>query len=647
MILKKYRITALCFLIIASLVFNGNAYAYDEKLPDPGITPDSPFYFVDNWGKKIEMLFTFGAEAKALKAIEYAEERLAEARIMAIKNRAEGIKQATGGYREYVAIVNEKSDEAIQQGISGDITEIVATATSKHLSILDTVKDTAPVEAKASIAQAQAASLNGQQNALRALAREKPQKALQISLANIEDRLYRVKAKAEENNTEALSDAVQDTEKLLAFVEELTTIAQGLGLDDSATEKLVSGATAVHLKILSEVYEQANEQAKMTVTNVLTQSEKKRDKVSESPEKKDNPTTDRVKYAELQKIPQKSEKAGVKIWPEVPKQETSKNNVIKENEQRDKFEEEIHKLEMELEQLERLKKEKRLWLEKEIEAMKVELRKLEQTKSEKEHWLETEIEKLELKIEESESTQKEKLHWLEAEIEKLEQQIADLEEEIELKKSTLNELLESETQDELAGELYLKIEGNIALGKPVILLVKFEEEPVAGASVQVNGADIGNTEENGTISFTIPEDAEVLEIEVKNEELKGLLRTVMITNEDEINKLEVEIDKLETEIEELAGLKNEKRHCLEKERENMEAEIESLGELKKEKRHWLQMEIEKLEIRMEGIENTKKEKIQRLETEIEDLELKIEALKNEIKRKKVNLAELSENGALR
>ena len=75
---KMLRITIVSCLLITSLFWGGTAYAQDEELPDPGLTPDSPFYFLDNWGKNIGMFFTFGDEAKAKKALKYAEERLAE-----------------------------------------------------------------------------------------------------------------------------------------------------------------------------------------------------------------------------------------------------------------------------------------------------------------------------------------------------------------------------------------------------------------------------------------------------------------------------------------------------------------------------------------------------------------------------------------
>ncbi len=102
--------------------------------------------------------------------------------------------------------------------------------------------------------------------------------------------------------------------------------------------------------------------------------------------------------------------------------------------------------------------------------------------------------------------------------------------EIEVKKGELKGELEIELQEgevkiepqeELEGELNLDIEGDIAPGGTVTLLVTFADQPVAGAEVEVNDEEIGSTDQDGTITFTIPEDADELDIEVKKGKLRG------------------------------------------------------------------------------------------------------------------------------
>jgi hypothetical protein len=105
---RLLRIMLVSCLLITSLLWGGAVYAQDEELPDPGITPDSPFYFLDTWGKNISLFFTFGDEAKAEKALRYAEERLSEAQAMASKYKIREMTRAANDYDGFMAMVNER-----------------------------------------------------------------------------------------------------------------------------------------------------------------------------------------------------------------------------------------------------------------------------------------------------------------------------------------------------------------------------------------------------------------------------------------------------------------------------------------------------------------------------------------------------------
>jgi hypothetical protein len=285
MSLKKFRPTLLSCILVISLLFSGTAYAQEEELPDPGVTPDSPFYFFDNWGKKIGMFFAFGPEAKAQKALEYAEERLAEARAMAVRNKIREMEQAANGYDEFLAVVTERAEEARQRGASDNISEKVALATKKHLDVLDRVKETIPKqteESREAIVQAREASINGQQNALRVLARERLERATEINLATVENRLNRVRAIASDNNTEEVEEALGDIDRIFRFGEEISEIARGLGKDTTTVEELVAKATSVHLEVLTEIHEKVPEQARVAIENTMANSLMNRERVVEA-----------------------------------------------------------------------------------------------------------------------------------------------------------------------------------------------------------------------------------------------------------------------------------------------------------------------------------------------------------------------------
>lgn len=311
--MKKFRLTLFSCILVISLLFSGTAYAQEDELPDPGITPDSPFYFLDTWGKNIGLLFAFGPEAKARKALEYAEERLAEAQAMAIKNRIREVEQAANGYNEFLTIVAERTEEARQQGVSDNISEKVALATSKHLSVLDRVKETVPEQAREAIAQAREASINGQQNALRALARERLERAAEINLAAIEGRLNRARVQTEEGNTEEIEEALDDADKMFRFGEEISEIARGLGKDTTTVEQLVARATSAHLQVLAEIHEKVPEQARVSIENAIANSLVNRERVVEALKNKgslgeipeETPVLQRIRVEALERVQEK------------------------------------------------------------------------------------------------------------------------------------------------------------------------------------------------------------------------------------------------------------------------------------------------------------------------------------------------------
>ena len=311
--MKKFRLTLFSCILVTSLLFSGTAYAQEDELPDPGITPDSPFYFLDTWGKNIGLFFAFGPEAKARKALEYAEERLAEAQAMAVKNRIREVEQAANGYNEFLTIVAERAEEARQQGVSDNISEKVALATSKHLSVLDRVKETVPEQAREAIAQAREASINGQQNALRALARERLERAAEINLAAIEGRLNRARVQTEEGNTEEIEEALDDADKMFRFGEEISEIARGLGKDTTTVEQLVARATSVHLEVLAEIHEKVPEQARVSIENAIANSLVNRERVVEALKNKgslgeipeETPVLQRIRVEALERVQEK------------------------------------------------------------------------------------------------------------------------------------------------------------------------------------------------------------------------------------------------------------------------------------------------------------------------------------------------------
>jgi len=66
----------------------------EVELEDAGITPDSPFYGLDNAMDRLRLALTFNKEKKAEKALMISEERLAEVKAMIEANKTELAEKA-------------------------------------------------------------------------------------------------------------------------------------------------------------------------------------------------------------------------------------------------------------------------------------------------------------------------------------------------------------------------------------------------------------------------------------------------------------------------------------------------------------------------------------------------------------------------
>jgi len=168
-----------------------------------------------------------------------------------------------------MSLAIQKMEEARNQGVDiSEVSEIVASATSKHLFVLDEIEDFVPEEAQEAIAQAKGASINGLGNGLRLLAGENPERAMEINLAAALGRLNRANAEADENNTDGVEGALDEFEELSGFGEEISSIAQGLGVDYTV-EQLVARATRHHLDVLALVWGKVPEQAQAAIEKAM------------------------------------------------------------------------------------------------------------------------------------------------------------------------------------------------------------------------------------------------------------------------------------------------------------------------------------------------------------------------------------------
>lgn len=141
--------------IVLSLFFSSIALAKEISLPEPGLTPDSPFYFVKSIKESIQTFFTFGAKNKAKQYLHLAEVRLAEYQKMIDKSKEEIAEKILNKYQDHLNRALSKTEELKNKGEDiKDLTEKIQQATSKHLEILMQNLEKVPEQAKSGIESA-------------------------------------------------------------------------------------------------------------------------------------------------------------------------------------------------------------------------------------------------------------------------------------------------------------------------------------------------------------------------------------------------------------------------------------------------------------------------------------------------------------
>jgi len=166
---------AISLIIISSFLFSLGivVLAQETELPDPGLTPDSPFYFLEIIVEDVVTFFTFGDLKKAERYASLAAERLAEAQAVVEKGKPELAEKTLEKYENQLNKSIARAEKAMLEGKDFEkVMETIAKAgktTSVHLEVLTEVYEKVPEEAKTAVENAMKVSLKGHEKAVEAL----------------------------------------------------------------------------------------------------------------------------------------------------------------------------------------------------------------------------------------------------------------------------------------------------------------------------------------------------------------------------------------------------------------------------------------------------------------------------------------------
>lgn len=163
--MKKIIILSILFI---SLAFTAPMQA--SAATNAGVKPGSFFYFLDTTFENVGLFFTFNPEKKVQKALEYADERLAEIEVVAEEKNPDAVKTAIANYESNIALATEKSKEVKDKGRAETLFTSIADNSSRNQEVLAAVLIKVPEEAREAITQAIEASRKGQEEATKQIA---------------------------------------------------------------------------------------------------------------------------------------------------------------------------------------------------------------------------------------------------------------------------------------------------------------------------------------------------------------------------------------------------------------------------------------------------------------------------------------------
>jgi hypothetical protein len=248
--MKSLKIISIVCAMVILFTIPVTVYGDDEEtLPDPGVTPDSPFYFADRWMQQISLAFSFGEEAKVHKALRYAAERLAEMNAMARQSKAQAMQQAANEYQHCLNIAVQNMEKVLNKGI--DTTGQVANAMSNHISLMNRAQYGSCEDCRQIILQTREMSQICQETAVRTLAGQDPEKALKLNLNLMEQECNRINNLAGQENGAQIEGPLQQYERLRVMNQELVANMEQLGKGPQARQ-MVEQAAAGQNQVLNQ-----------------------------------------------------------------------------------------------------------------------------------------------------------------------------------------------------------------------------------------------------------------------------------------------------------------------------------------------------------------------------------------------------------
>ncbi|MDI6734549.1 MAG: DUF5667 domain-containing protein [Patescibacteria group bacterium] len=218
---KIFLSVSIIFFLLGGVM----VFAQNSNLPDPGILPDSPFYFFKTWKESIQTFFTFGEENKARQFLHLAEVRLAEYQKMIEKEKIEIAQKTLEKYEKQINRALEKANDAKEKD-AAKLKEEIGEKIIRHQEVFAEVLEKIPEQAESGIKKAIEASQKRFEDVIDGLMGEQKEKAKKIMEGvqqRIEGRFEALKEKLPEQADKDIDGVEVETQQEESALSEVST----------------------------------------------------------------------------------------------------------------------------------------------------------------------------------------------------------------------------------------------------------------------------------------------------------------------------------------------------------------------------------------------------------------------------------------
>lgn len=145
--MKKCVLTASFVLLAGLAAGHGGSHS---ALPEPGQTPGSLFYGLEQTYESVSLALTFDEEQKVRKRVKFAQERLSESAHLVQENKTQKAARAS---QEYLELMNEAEESAAELN-NTELSEHVSETQRNNTGILSDLEERLPEQASKGLQRA-------------------------------------------------------------------------------------------------------------------------------------------------------------------------------------------------------------------------------------------------------------------------------------------------------------------------------------------------------------------------------------------------------------------------------------------------------------------------------------------------------------